>query len=151
MATPFSRTMRSLQADNFRPSLIFLAMALMLIMAWLGWFTLSQINIYETSDNIYAVQGGNLAATFSNDIVTKVQPGQSATFELQVDNAGQIYTVEATVFEIHQSTGEIVFFPYTSLDYLFRNPQSISGSVSLAAETLSPAALLLQSSGKAAP
>lgn len=49
MSTPFSRTLRSLQADAFRPSLIGMALVAALLLAWLAWFVLAEVSIYAVS------------------------------------------------------------------------------------------------------
>lgn len=50
MAIPFSRSMRSLQADDFRRSAWGLALAGALLLAWTLWFILSRVSIYEVTD-----------------------------------------------------------------------------------------------------
>ena len=50
MATPFSRTLRSLDADSFRPQLAGVALVAALLMAWLAWLFLAAVPLYEISD-----------------------------------------------------------------------------------------------------
>ena len=151
MSTPFSRTLRSLHADNFRPSLIFLAMAIILIIAWLAWFALAQISIYESSESLHATQGGNVAAVFPAATLAKIKPGQRASLELRTDESDVPQLTDAVVYSVDIARGEVTLFPETSLNYLFRQPQTLSGKVSIAVETLSPAALLFQSSSGGTP
>ncbi|HEX5268930.1 MAG TPA: HlyD family efflux transporter periplasmic adaptor subunit [Gemmataceae bacterium] len=49
MPTPFSRTLRSLDADARRPRRLVWAAALFLL-AWGGWFCLGRVTLYEASD-----------------------------------------------------------------------------------------------------
>src|SRR5262245_22259084 len=50
MATPFTRTLRSLEAETFRPAgLIFVCAALMLA-AWAAWFLLGRVAVYEVTN-----------------------------------------------------------------------------------------------------
>jgi multidrug resistance efflux pump len=49
MSFAFSRSMRSLQADRFRPTAVALLAAAVLFVAWLMWFLLSRLAIYEVS------------------------------------------------------------------------------------------------------
>jgi multidrug resistance efflux pump len=49
MATPFSRTMHSLAADRFQRSLLGILLAVALLGAWVTWFFLAQVTLYEVS------------------------------------------------------------------------------------------------------
>jgi multidrug resistance efflux pump len=49
MPTPFSRTIRSLEADSARPSIVGLAAAVLLLAAWAGWFVLGEVTVYEAT------------------------------------------------------------------------------------------------------
>ncbi|HEV7668420.1 MAG TPA: HlyD family efflux transporter periplasmic adaptor subunit [Thermoanaerobaculia bacterium] len=50
MASPFSRTLRSLEADGHRRSLLGLVPAILLLAAWAGWFLLAKVVLYEVTD-----------------------------------------------------------------------------------------------------
>jgi membrane fusion protein (multidrug efflux system) len=50
MATPFPRTLRSLAADGCRPQLAGLLVFTALLLAWLAWFVLAEVTVYEVSD-----------------------------------------------------------------------------------------------------
>lgn len=50
MPTPFSRTIRSLRGDSFRPSLWGLFFGLLLLGAWLAWMFLAEVAVYTSSD-----------------------------------------------------------------------------------------------------
>lgn len=49
MALPFSRSLRSLQADGFRRSLWTIGIAVLLLTAWAIWMFLSRVRLYEVS------------------------------------------------------------------------------------------------------
>lgn len=49
-ASPFSRSLRSLEADSFRKSGVALLLAGLLLGAWLAWFFLAQVARYEVTD-----------------------------------------------------------------------------------------------------
>jgi membrane fusion protein (multidrug efflux system) len=51
MAGPFSRTLRSLEADGHRRWMLGLIPALVLLAAWGAWFFLSRVSVYEVSDH----------------------------------------------------------------------------------------------------
>jgi multidrug resistance efflux pump len=50
MATPFSRTIRSLDADGFGPQIAGVALVGVLLAAWLAWLFLAAIPLYEISE-----------------------------------------------------------------------------------------------------
>ena len=50
MATTFSRSMRSLEADGFRRSTLGLAWVGLMLAAGLGWFFFARITLYETAE-----------------------------------------------------------------------------------------------------
>src|SRR5437867_3866612 len=49
-SSPFSRTMRSLEADGFRRSNLSLLVVALLLGAWLTWFFLARVQRYEVTD-----------------------------------------------------------------------------------------------------
>lgn len=51
MSTSFSRTLRALDADRFRGGLLVLAVCGLLLAAWLAWFFLADVALYEVTDD----------------------------------------------------------------------------------------------------
>ncbi len=51
MPTPFDRTLRSLDTDGFRPSLVAFAVAAALVAVWLVWFLAAELPLYELSES----------------------------------------------------------------------------------------------------
>ena len=50
MSSPFTRSLRSLEADRFRPQALWLALGATLLVAWTVWFFGSRIPLYESTD-----------------------------------------------------------------------------------------------------
>ncbi len=50
MATAFSRSVRSLEADGFRRSIVGLLLVILLLGAWTAWFFLARVARYEVTD-----------------------------------------------------------------------------------------------------
>ena len=50
MPTPFTRCTRALNADRFRRSALMILLMTMLIGAWLAWFGLADVALFETTD-----------------------------------------------------------------------------------------------------
>ncbi|RKZ88877.1 MAG: hypothetical protein DRR19_12055 [Candidatus Parabeggiatoa sp. nov. 1] len=70
MATPFSRTTRSLQADN-NYSQVGLLVAILLAMMWVHWFLTAEIMSYEVSQALYVTDKEKLRRQFSQDLGAK--------------------------------------------------------------------------------
>jgi membrane fusion protein (multidrug efflux system) len=51
MSTAFSRTVRTLHADGFRPSLVGVGAVLLLLGSWAAWSLLARVTLYEVSAN----------------------------------------------------------------------------------------------------
>ena len=50
MAGTFSDSMRSLSRDRFRPLALSLLVAILILAAWIAWFLLARVSLYESSD-----------------------------------------------------------------------------------------------------
>ena len=50
MSATFSHSLRSLNADGFRPSIIGLLLAAALLSLWVGWFLFARVTLYEVTD-----------------------------------------------------------------------------------------------------
>ena len=50
MPTSFSRSLRSLEADRFRWSLVGIVVGIVLLATWIAWFFLARVALYEVSD-----------------------------------------------------------------------------------------------------
>ena len=50
MSVSFSRSMRSLAADSFRLSVLGFIFSAILVVAWLPWFLMARVSVYELSD-----------------------------------------------------------------------------------------------------
>ncbi|HVF88899.1 MAG TPA: HlyD family efflux transporter periplasmic adaptor subunit [Blastocatellia bacterium] len=73
MSISFSRSMRSLAVDNFRPSVLGFIISAILLVAWFAWFFFARVSVYELSDTarleadtavhpVVAPVGGRVAA-----------------------------------------------------------------------------------------
>ena len=105
MATAFSRTLRSLEADRFRSTALLLAGVAALMALWGFWATQSQIGLYEVTDNarleidnaVYPLQApiGGRVITVSLAIGQEVKEGdvlvelesEPQTFEVKEQQA----------------------------------------------------------------
>ena len=80
MGVPFARSLRSLRADGFRYTLLGLAIALALLIAWGMWFFNAHIRFFESSSSAQVSEGDFIDAVFSNQQLHKIRRGQTALF-----------------------------------------------------------------------
>jgi hypothetical protein len=126
----FARTLRALDADDFRASKLGLALAVILLGAWVWWMLAARIPQYETSTNLRIEQGRAIAYFPSTD---QIRPGQSALVTIGSD------TFSARVQTVAADRAELVFTNN-------RQPTTISPPATARVETsrLSPAAIALR-------
>lgn len=80
MSLAFSRSLRALHNDRFRPALVGLALALLTLAAWGFWFVAARVTLYESSRAFEVQRDGQLAVHFSPEARARLQPGQAAVF-----------------------------------------------------------------------
>jgi multidrug resistance efflux pump len=51
MLAPFSRSLRSLQADTFRRSILLTVLATIVLLAWMAWFFFAKVSVYAISEH----------------------------------------------------------------------------------------------------
>jgi len=85
MTLSFSRSMRSLQGDSFRPSLAALIIAGVLLLAWIAWLVFAPVTLYETSRDWQVQRDGALIVRFPEATMARFRPGQPATLTIQAD------------------------------------------------------------------
>jgi hypothetical protein len=115
----FARTLRALDADDFRGSKLGLLVAAILLIAWTWWMLTARVPQYESTTNV-RIESGSAIAYFPPDVLTRIQPGQPAI--VRIDGA----TLSARVRMIAPDHAELDLAP---------NPQSpIPASSSASAE-----------------
>jgi multidrug resistance efflux pump len=162
MSTAFSRTMQSLDADDFRGSVVGLALVTALLAAWSAWFLLAQIALHEISDTAHlevdaigtvARRGDlKLVAVFPATALGRVRPGQLA--RLRLDSfpglpSGGIAATVATVTNAPQNGRvhvELAIQPDPTAAIPLR--EGLYGTVEIEVERVSPATLLLRAVGQ---
>jgi hypothetical protein len=100
----FARTLRALDADDFRASKFGLALAVILLAAWTWWMLAARIPQYETSTNVRIEQGRAIAYFPSTD---QIRPGQQVFVKLGSETfSARVQTITADhaqlVFTSHQ-------------------------------------------------
>jgi ABC-type xylose transport system permease subunit len=126
----FARTIRALNADDFRGSKFSLLIAAILLAAWAWWMLAARIPQYQTTSNVRLESGGAIAYFPSTN---QIHPGQMALVTIA---SGSIPARVQTVAADH---AELVFT---------NNQPPATASTSAVAEIettrVSPAAIALQ-------
>ena len=126
----FARTIRALQADDFKGSKTGIAIAAILLAAWVWWMLAARVSQYETATGV-RVESGLVIAQFP--AASEIQPGQSA---LVFSPAGAIPARVVTVSG--DRAGLVVISSQT--------PAAVS-SAEVEISRSSPASIVLQSLG----
>ena len=103
MSISFSRSMRSLQSDSFRPSLATLIIASILIIAWFVWLVFAPITIYQTSQDWELQRDGTLLVRYPVDVVQQFKPGQAVVIDAQT-SANQSVQLTGVVADVPMPT-----------------------------------------------
>ncbi len=151
MSAPFSRSMRALEIDSFRPSLLGLLCATLLFVAWLVWFFWAPLGLYQVSETARVVSETQASATFSPNALGRIQPGQGAQLRLTAFPAVQYGTVPARVARIAQGLpGDPLQVEFTLMPAASSIPlqPGLLGTMEVEVERISPAILLLRVSGQ---
>lgn len=151
MAISFSRSMRSLQGDSFRPSLVTLIIASIFIIAWFAWLVFAQLTVYETSQNWDLARDGSLLVHLSEESVTRLRPGQRATLEVQVAPNQPPQQLPAMVADTPSRTQNHLASDTVKVTLLAPMPKGATGGeVKIQVETVSPLTLITRATGQAA-
>lgn len=78
MALSFSRTTRTLTNDTFRPSLVGLVIAILVLAVWGAWFALARAPVYASGSDPLLTRDGQVTARFADDTFARIRPGQGA-------------------------------------------------------------------------
>ena len=130
----FARTIRALDADDFRGSKLSLAIAVILLAAWTWWMLAARVPQYETTTNVRLESALVIASFPSTD---QIRPGQTAFVTFGRD------TVTARVENVAADHAELVFS---------NNPQRVTTLTPSAARVeisrTSPAAIAFRTLGR---
>jgi hypothetical protein len=149
MSISFSRSMRSLQGDSFRPSLASLIIAGVLLLAWMAWLAFAPVTLYETSQDWQVQRDGSLIVRFPLETIPRLRPGQPATLTLPAGANQPPQTLSAMVADLPMRTQNRLA-PDTVKVALLAGalPQEARGEIKIAVETVSPLKLITRASGQ---
>lgn len=154
MSSPFSRTMRSVQADSVYPTLVGLIVAIIIFIAWNTWFFFAQVTLYEKSQSARLFKGEIVIAEFSAETLSRIQPGQPARLNIDGKLGKSVGTIPALVTDIinppkmtPRITGQVKLFAFTKPVPLIRSQDELTGTVEIEVGHLTPAQWVLRTSG----
>jgi hypothetical protein len=127
----FARTLRALDADDFRASKLGLLVAALLVAAWAWWIFSARVPQYESTTNV-RIESGHAIAYFPPEIVTRIHPGQSALIHSE---SGPISSRVESVASDHVQLA------------LPANGQLRASSIEVEIRRVSPASIALESLG----
>ncbi len=152
MSISFSRSMRSLQGDSFRPSLAALIIAGVLLLAWMAWLAFAPVTLYETSQEWQVQRDGALIVRFPLETIPRLRPGQPATLTIPAGANQPPQTLSAMVADIPMRTQNRLA-PDTIEVALLSGAlpaAATGGEIKVEVERVSPLKLLGRASGQLA-
>jgi hypothetical protein len=143
--------MRSLHTDSFRPMLVTLAIAITLVTAWLAWFFLARITIYEAGHIVGITPDGAVVADFPTATAEHIRVGQPAVLRLQGTQAGQNRAVPAVVSDVtpqrRADRVRVTLFALLEDNVPLVFPEGLAGNVEIEVEQVSPAEMITRNVG----
>ena len=148
MSLQFSRSMRSLKTDSFRASRIGLILATLLMLFLVAWFFFSKVTLYEASSDLRSEQDGLVIATFKDEALGRIQPGQAALLRLGGGTNQRPLPLDAAVYSVNRENGQVELLLLAGDlpgDLL---SGKLAGLVEIEVERVTPIELVLRTSGK---
>lgn len=148
MSLTFSRSMRSLQLDSFRAARIGLALAAINMLVLTAWFFLAKVTLYEASATLAWGDEGMVAATFSKEALARLRQGQPAIIRLDPGPDQPSLALPATLYRLPETGEQVLFYITDNALPEDQRPEKLTGQVEVEVEYVTPAELVLRTSGK---
>ena len=147
MSLPFSRSIRSLNIDSYRVSLIGMALGVIIMASLLLWFFLVKVTIYEFSTEINFTGSNTVTAKFPKDDLKKITSGQPAIIQIDASPNQPSITMTGMVIGTNssQETAELVILSEEIQQ--IQLDDEITGQVQIEVEYITPAVLVRRASG----
>lgn len=127
----FARTLRALEADDFRTSKVGLLAAALVMAAWVWWLVAARVPHYESTTNV-RIEDGRAFAYFP--ATGDIQPGQTAILHFNGT------TISAQVASVASDHAELALAA--------KPPSPNPVSIEIETSRVSPASLALQALGR---
>ncbi len=133
----FARTLRALDADDFRASKLWFLAAAILLGAWTWWLLAARVPQYESTADV-RINASGVTAVFPTDAMGRISVGQPALVRV----GGTAFS--ARVQSIASDHAELVLAPNPQPPI----PASSPATAEIEVSRVSPAAIALQSLGR---
>jgi len=142
MSSPFARTLRALDSDDFRVSNMVVVLVLVLLAAWIWWLFSGSVAQYESSSRV-RVEPNRFIASFPARVLDQVRPGQPATLILD----GASIPARVAALGIDASSGQVqaILLPATESPVA---ASTKSAQASVEVERVTPVTLVLRAIGR---
>ena len=99
MSLQFSRSLRALRVDSFRPSRIGLFLGILLMMGLIVWLFTAKVTLYENSASLQFGEDGRILATFTPEGMKRIRQGQTGMLHIDAGTDQQAESLPAMVFD----------------------------------------------------
>jgi len=144
----FSRSVRALRLDSFRATRIGLVIAVLIMLALILWFFQAKVTLYEVSTTLETKPDGMILATFPSEARTRLRPGMPAILRLPQGADQPSMTLPAVVWNLSSENEQVEILLLTGGEALGSQQGKLTGQVDVEIEYITPAALVLRTSGK---
>jgi hypothetical protein len=144
----FSRSMRSLQVDSYRASLVGILLASVILLALVVWFFTASITLYESTNSVSLMEDGRLMARFPNEAMARLRQGQPGVLRVSVGSDQSVIPLPIMVFTIQPGSSEVEII--VTGNEIPENvlTEGFKGQVQVEAEHITPATLVSRAMGK---
>lgn len=148
MSIQFSRSMRALRLDSFRATRIGLIFAIFIMLALILWFFLARVTLYEVSNSVEMAADGKVLVAFSKEARARLRPGMPAILRLSQGPDQPVLTLPAVIWNLPREGEKVELMVLADGLPVDLQQGEISGQVDVEVEYITPAELVLRTSGK---
>ena len=156
MATPFERSMRSLEVSDPRKLIVALITTILLLVLWLLWFFLARITIYQISQPIDITESEVIIAKFPLEASQVLKPGQVANLIIDGNIGVDLGPISGSVAQISREAEvgivEVsIFMNWEQVPQLYSlsNLVDLTGKIQIEVEQVSPATMVIRAANSA--
>jgi hypothetical protein len=125
--------------------------AIVLLIAWAGWFFLTRITFYETGQILSVTRTGVVVADFPSEAQGRIQRGQSALlrFDDATEDQGEVIpsVVTDVTYQPQQERVQVELYILGDAIATASLQEDSTGQVEVKVEHVSPATLVMRAAG----
>lgn len=140
--------MRALRLDSFRATRIGLIFAIFIMLALILWFFLARVTLYEVSNSVEMAADGKVLVAFSKEARARLRPGMPAILRLSQGPDQPVLTLPAVIWNLPREGEKVELMVLADGLPVDLQQGEISGQVDVEVEYITPAELVLRTSGK---